>query len=77
MEQLPIATTLVNVFNKQHFIPKEEITLKKKLGSGAFGYVYLADWEDAPVAVKIMKINQDQSDIIKEAHLLDMLSSHP
>lgn len=63
-------------------IKAEDVVLKKSLGNGAFGEVFLAEWENTLCAVKMFRTQQfmetttEKNDFEKELELLSSIS-HP
>ncbi|KAL9657408.1 hypothetical protein ABK040_014396 [Willaertia magna] len=55
-----------------NIIPTDEIKIIKKIGEGGFGTVYLAQWKATDVAVKALRMDEDDNneEFEKEAALL-------
>ena len=59
-------------------IPYYELRLEKKVGEGAFGAVYLGQWQDRPVAIKVWNgelKSTEQQQFIREAQILQHLNT--
>jgi tRNA A-37 threonylcarbamoyl transferase component Bud32 len=57
-------------------IPYKGLKLVKEIGSGAFGKVFIAEWQATQVAIKVSNIASDE-DFKREAELMIKLRPHP
>lgn len=60
-------------------IPYYELCLKKVIGEGSFGTVYLGSWHDHPVAIKlwngVLKTEDEQQQLIREVQIVQRLNT--
>ncbi|KAL6043337.1 Non-receptor tyrosine-protein kinase TNK1, variant 2 [Balamuthia mandrillaris] len=61
------------------FVPYKELSFIKKIGEGEYGVVFYGKWDDEEVAIKqLHSIDESQQMMLmKEAHLMGSLSTHP
>ncbi|KAL9657026.1 hypothetical protein ABK040_014575 [Willaertia magna] len=65
-----------NIQQPSFIIPVEELELEKKIGEGGGGTVYSAKWGDNRVAIKSIKLSEENEDFEREVSLLSTLR-HP
>jgi predicted Ser/Thr protein kinase len=64
-------------FDKKMQIPFKELVIKKMIGSGSFGKVYIGKWRGSDVAIKVNNMIQDTKGFLDEAKLTLSMPPHP